>query len=76
MKSEIHPKYEVVEVKCANCGTTFSLGTTSTKGFSVSICSQCHPAFTGKTTIIDSANRVSRFMERQKKTQDLQNKKK
>lgn len=75
MKKDIHPEYKDVEIKCANCGTTFTVGTTAAKAFSVSICSQCHPAFTGKTTIIDSANRVSRFMDRQKKTQSLQKKK-
>ncbi|WKZ29785.1 MAG: 50S ribosomal protein L31 [Candidatus Dojkabacteria bacterium] len=72
MKKETHPKYSVVTVKCANCDSEFTVGTTSADGFLVSICSQCHPAYTGKNTIIDSTNRVSRFLERQQKSQSLQ----
>jgi len=72
MKKETHPQYNVVTVKCANCDSEFTVGTTSEKGFQVSICSQCHPAYTGKSTMIDSTNRVSRFLERQQKSQGMQ----
>jgi len=68
MKQNTHPQYAVVDLTCSNCGATFTVGTTSTKGFSVALCSQCHPAYTGAQSIIDTANRVSKFMERQKKT--------
>ena len=59
MKANIHPKYEPTTVKCA-CGAEFE--TQSTKSdFSVEICSQCHPFFTGKQKLVDSEGRVERF---------------
>jgi len=59
MKEKIHPKYEEVEIKCG-CGAVFK--TRSTGGsYSVEICSQCHPFFTGKQKLIDSEGRVERF---------------
>jgi len=64
MKPEIHPKYEEVKVRCA-CGETFV--TRSTKGGSeirLEICSKCHPFFTGKQKLIDSAGRVERFKQK------------
>lgn len=76
MKQNTHPDYKVVTVTCTNCGTDFTIGTTATKGFSVALCSHCHPAYTGAQTIVDTANRVSKFVERQKKTAALQSQKK
>ena len=63
MKPKIHPKYETVSVSCA-CGETFQ--TRSTKGGSIKleICSKCHPFFTGKQKLIDSAGRVERFHQK------------
>jgi large subunit ribosomal protein L31 len=63
MKPGIHPKYETVTVACA-CGETFQ--TRSTKGGSIKleICSKCHPFFTGKQKLIDSAGRVERFNQK------------
>jgi large subunit ribosomal protein L31 len=64
MKAEIHPKYEDVKVRCA-CGETFV--TRSTKGggeIRLEICSKCHPFFTGKQKLIDSAGRVERFKQK------------
>ncbi len=60
MKEGIHPKYETTTVTCA-CGETFQ--TRSTKGsvIKLEICSKCHPFFTGKQKLIDSAGRVERF---------------
>ena len=58
-KEGIHPKYENIHVKCA-CGNVFE--TRSTKGdIVVEICSQCHPFFTGKQKLVDTAGRVERF---------------
>lgn len=71
MKQNTHPKYEVITLTCTNCGTDFTLGTTAVKGFSVALCSHCHPAYTGAQSIIDTANRVSKFMERQKKAEAM-----
>jgi len=59
MKQGIHPKYEKVTVKCA-CGNTFDI--MSTKGeITVDICNLCHPYYTGKQKIIDTAGRVEKF---------------
>jgi len=65
MKSDIHPRYNSkTKVKCA-CGATFVLGSTK-EDYSVDICSQCHPFYTGKQKLIDTAGRVDKFRERQK----------
>jgi len=59
MKEKIHPKYEKATVSCA-CGNVIE--TRSTRGsFRVDICSNCHPFFTGKQKLVDSAGRVERF---------------
>ena len=59
MKPKIHPKYVEVTVSCA-CGETFK--TRSTKGdIRLEICSKCHPFFTGKQKLVDTAGRVERF---------------
>ena len=59
MKSGIHPDYNVLTVTCA-CGVKFE--TRSTRGkIAVEICSQCHPFFTGKQKLLDTAGRVERF---------------
>ena len=60
MKPEIHPKYVKVKVKCA-CGNEFETRSTHTKDLSMDICSNCHPFFTGKQKLIDTAGRVDRF---------------
>ncbi|MGK2859449.1 MAG: 50S ribosomal protein L31 [Thermoanaerobaculia bacterium] len=62
MKPEIHPKYHQVNVHCA-CGETWTTGSTKTD-LRIEICSKCHPFFTGKQKLIDSAGRVDRFQKR------------
>ena len=65
MRQGIHPEYNEVEVACA-CGHSFT--TRSTKeNLRVEICSECHPFFTGKQKLIDSAGRVERFNTRYKR---------
>ncbi len=59
MKDGIHPKYEVVNVTCA-CGAAFKTRSTL-KELSVDICSQCHPFYTGKQRLVDTAGRIDRF---------------
>jgi large subunit ribosomal protein L31 len=67
MKEGIHPKYEESVVSCA-CGYTFK--TRSTKpSIKLEICSNCHPFFTGKQKLIDTAGRVERFQKRFAKTE-------
>ena len=59
MKKDIHPKYGKATISCA-CGNSFETGSTK-KNMKVEICSACHPFFTGKQKIIDTAGRVERF---------------
>lgn len=59
MKKDIHPKYGNAIISCA-CGNIFETGSTK-KNMKVEICSACHPLFTGKQKIIDTAGRVERF---------------
>ena len=65
MKQKIHPKYHEVDVRCA-CGNTFSTRSTSSE-LKVEICSSCHPFFTGKQKLVDTAGRVERFNRRYQK---------
>ena len=59
-KQGIHPTYEQINVKCA-CGTEFSTRSTHKGDIRVEICSACHPFFTGKQKMIDTAGRIERF---------------
>jgi large subunit ribosomal protein L31 len=60
MKADIHPEYAEVTVTCV-CGNTFKTRSTMGKDFHVEICSECHPFFTGKQKLVDTAGRVDRF---------------
>ncbi|HPC81925.1 MAG TPA: 50S ribosomal protein L31 [Thermoanaerobaculaceae bacterium] len=62
MKPKIHPAYQEVEVRCA-CGNVFKTRSTK-KEIRLEICSNCHPLFTGKQKLIDSAGMVERFQRR------------
>jgi len=62
MKEKIHPEYQEVTVVCA-CGETFVTRSTR-KDLRLEICSMCHPFFTGKQKLIDTAGRVERFNRR------------
>ena len=68
MKKKIHPKYEKATISCA-CGNSFETGSTK-KNMKVEICSVCHPFFTGKQKIIDTAGRVERFNKKYNLTND------
>ena len=59
MKKGIHPKYEMTTITCA-CGNVIETKST-VKNIEVEICSQCHPFFTGKQKLVDTAGRVERF---------------
>lgn len=71
MKKDIHPKYEKAIISCA-CGNTFETGSTK-KNMKVEICSACHPFFTGKQKIIDTAGRVERFNRKYNLSNDEDN---
>lgn len=62
MKANIHPQYQTVQVHCA-CGETWETSSTK-KELRLEICSRCHPFFTGKQKLVDSAGRVDRFQKR------------
>jgi large subunit ribosomal protein L31 len=66
MKKDIHPQYnDDAQVTCA-CGNTFAIGSTVEK-IETELCSKCHPFYTGKQKIIDSARRVEKFQAREAK---------
>jgi large subunit ribosomal protein L31 len=60
MKEGIHPKYEAATVKC-HCGSTFETKSTKGSDITTEICSQCHPFYTGKQKLMDTAGRIERF---------------
>lgn len=62
MKQGIHPKYVESTVKCA-CGYSFKTKSNS-KDINVEICSQCHPFYTGKQNLVDTAGRIEKFKTR------------
>jgi len=63
MKAEIHPEYAEIDVTCS-CGNTFKTGSTLGKSLHVEVCSECHPFYTGKQKIVDTAGRVEKFRQR------------
>jgi large subunit ribosomal protein L31 len=65
MKKNLHPAYHEVLVHCA-CGETWTTHSTK-KELRLEICSKCHPFFTGKQKLVDSAGRVERFRKRYEK---------
>jgi large subunit ribosomal protein L31 len=70
MKSDIHPKYEDAEIRCA-CGNVIK--TRSTRPVTLlGICNVCHPFYTGTQKFVDTAGRVDKFQQRMAKTQAAQ----
>src|SRR6202008_5048356 len=67
MKAAIHPSYNEVRVHCA-CGNTFMTRSTHKGDMPVEICSNCHPFFTGKQKLMDTAGRVERFRRKYAKS--------
>jgi large subunit ribosomal protein L31 len=63
MKQGIHPEYKEINVQCA-CGHQFKTRSTRKDDLHVEICSECHPFFTGKQKLVDTAGRVDRFNKR------------
>lgn len=66
MKADIHPDYRLAVVQCA-CGNTFETRSTL-DNIHVEICAHCHPFFTGKQKLVDTAGRVERFQRRYAKS--------
>jgi large subunit ribosomal protein L31 len=73
MKNEIHPQYnEKAKVVCA-CGNTFTTGSTLAE-MHVEICSNCHPFYTGKQNLIDTAGTIEKFRKKATKSSEMKTK--
>jgi len=62
MQKDTHPKYYDAKAHCA-CGNAFTIGSTKER-LEVEVCSKCHPFYTGKKKILDTAGRVEKFKQR------------
>lgn len=60
MKTGIHPEYKEVTIRCV-CGNEVKTRSTATSEINMEICSNCHPFYTGKQKLVDSAGRIDRF---------------
>jgi large subunit ribosomal protein L31 len=58
-----HPKLYVVNVRCSSCGASFGVRST-VQAMSMDICSNCHPAYTGRERAVASGSRIARFNRR------------
>jgi len=63
MKADIHPNYTEINVTCS-CGNKFQTRSTTGRDLNVEVCSQCHPFYTGKQKIVDTAGRVEKFRQK------------
>lgn len=63
MKQAIHPEYNEITVTCS-CGNTFKTRSTVGRDLNLDVCAVCHPFFTGKQKIVDTAGRVDRFRQK------------
>ena len=63
MKVETHPQYEAIKATCS-CGNVIETRSTLCEDIHLDVCSQCHPFYTGKQKLIDSAGRIDRFNKR------------
>lgn len=66
MKDKLHPKWFPAAKVACGCGNTFTAGST-VESIRVEICAKCHPYYTGKQSLIDTAGRVERFKDRRTK---------
>ena len=64
MKDGIHPAYHQITMTCA-CGNTFQAGSTLKEDLRVEVCAKCHPLYTGKSNLVDTAGRIDKFQARQ-----------
>ena len=74
MKENIHPEYHDIKVVCS-CGNIIETASTA-KQIHVEICSACHPFFTGKQKLMDTAGRVERFQKKYAKQEEILKKQK
>lgn len=64
MKAGIHPSYKPVVITCMGCQTKIESRSTKGKDFSIDVCSNCHPFYTGRQKFVDSAGRIERFQKK------------
>ncbi len=60
MKKDIHPAYKEIKVNCS-CGNSFVTRSAAGRDLNLEICSKCHPFYTGKQKMVDTAGRVDSF---------------
>ena len=60
MKANIHPSYGAIKATCS-CGNVIETQSTLGKDILIDVCSQCHPFYTGKTKLVDTAGRIDKF---------------
>jgi large subunit ribosomal protein L31 len=63
MKSGIHPEYKEIKVTCS-CGNSFTTRSTADRDLQIDVCASCHPFYTGKQRIVDTAGRVEKFRQK------------
>ena len=63
MKPKIHPGYSTITVTCS-CGNKWDTRSTLGRDLNVEVCSQCHPFYTGKQKLVDTAGRVEKFRQK------------
>ena len=63
MKASVHPEYTEMTVSCS-CGNTFTTRSTLGQDLQVEVCSSCHPFYTGKQKMLDTAGRVDKFRKK------------
>lgn len=71
MKNKIHPTYHTTVTATCACGNSFQTGSTDAE-ISVEVCYACHPFYTGKSKLIDTAGRVDKFQHRLKESKEKQ----
>ncbi len=70
MKKDLHPPYNVSSVITCSCGASFTIGSTG-DAMTTELCSKCHPFYTGKQKLIDTAGRIEKFRQRQAASGEL-----
>ena len=63
MKPNIHPEYKEIKVTCS-CGNSFTTRSTLGRDLQIDVCASCHPFYTGKQKIMDTAGRVEKFRQK------------
>ncbi len=63
MKADIHPEYKEIKVTCS-CGNSFATRSTVGRDLQIEVCAACHPFYTGKQKVMDTAGRVEKFRQK------------